>query len=320
MTFISRLKCIGFASEGTPGTAETLGGEDYDFRVVQDSITYSPEIEEFKRAYATKDFAAYSSIMGKRKGTVGFTVDMAWSGTAATPPEYGKLLKSCCIKETPTTTVVYDNDKLYNNVSGTLEVQEANEGASAAGLVIKLKGCMGNAEFVMGSVGQPIQIKFAFTGVLSSVADRTYANLFTPSGFDNTVADAVLASTITFQTKTVTINTLSLNLGNDIQLRTDPADSAGYLMAYVVDTVPTLKIDPLLDTIANQPFFAAWTGGTTGAFSMTIGSHLTLAAPCAQIVKGYDGANRDKFVVNTLDCILTRTNDTDDRFFSLTQA
>lgn len=316
MTFTKRQRTIGFKLESTPYTAETLGGGDYDFRARD--IECGPEIEEYKRLYATGDYGAFNSIMGKRKGTVSFAVDMAPSGTNTTPPEWGKILKACAVSETiGGSNVTYKGDAQENNTPATIEIVDRDEGSSPTQVVTKLAGCMGNGRIIMDSLGQPVRLEVEFQGRLVSITDRESGSLITPSGFDNTLPDAVLSSTLTLFGEAQPLDKVTLDFGNDIQMALDPSSSDGYKGAYVVNRLPTLQIDPHLDTIANRGNYARWTGNTTGAFSMSVGSNVVISAPCAQIIKGYDGADRDGFTVNTIDCILTRTSDTDETDFQI---
>lgn len=315
MPFITRLRTLGGKIEGTPYTAETLAGADYDARLY--NIKCSPDIEEIIRSYATGDYARFVSVMGKRSGSISFSFDLAWSGTNATAPEYGKYLKGCGMAETVhgSTGVSYKPSATKNAVPLTLEMVEYDEGSSPVQVVTKLGGCMGNAKIIMDSVGKPIRVDCEFKGALISITDRAYASRITPSGFDQTNPDAVLSSTLTLFGEVQDCDKITIDLGNQVELAVDPADASGFDGARIVDRNTSMVIDPYLDTIAGRGNYARWTGSTTGAFSMTVGSHLTMSAPSVQITKGYTNDERNGYNVNTLTCTLTRTDDdTEDNF------
>jgi hypothetical protein len=89
--FLSALRTLGAKIEGTPYTAETLTGADYDFRAY--NIKYSPDLEEIKRKYATGDFSSFTSVIGKQRCKISFDIDLAWSGTANVAPEWDNCSK-----------------------------------------------------------------------------------------------------------------------------------------------------------------------------------------------------------------------------------
>ena len=319
--FIDRLNVIGLKTETNAYVADTLTGADYNFRA--DKVKCSPSIEEVKRVYASGDYGKFTSIMGKRSGKISFELDLDYSGTAVTPPEWGKIFKSCGFKETVGgANVTYIPDSSYNNVPCTIEYNYTQEGTSPKQVIVKLKGCMGQIKLSLDAVGHPLKATVDFEGVLVSVTDRVSAIM--PSGYDATNPDGVLASTITCNfgagAQTQDLDKVDIDFGNKLGMAVDPANSSGLRGAYIVDRDPKLKLDPHMNLVADRNYYTNWTAGTTGVFSMTVGSHLTLTAPAIQIIKGYDGANRNGFVVNTLDCILTRTSAAVDNCFTITHS
>ena len=305
MPFIMSKRTGGFALETTPYTKETLDATDYDFRAK--NVTYSPEIETFVRKYATGDWSSFSSIMGKKKITISFSIDVAWSGTADTPPEWGKLLKACAFDENifAGTGVNYVTDSSQCSNPATIEIQEEQCGTSN-GVVITARGCMGNASLILDEIGQPMHIDFEFTGVFEGIADRTNASIINPTGFDAVDPDAVLSSTITAFSVAQPINTININLGNQVELYVDPSKVDGYRGAYVVNREPTIEMDPYLDLLATNDWFSRWSGGTTGALSMTVGDNITISAPAIQAISAYSAGDRNGFSSNSISGILTR--------------
>jgi hypothetical protein len=310
--FAERLRTIGLKNESVAGTAETLGGSDYNFRFY--GIKYDSDIEELVRNYATSDFSKFSSIMGKRSITISGSLDYVWSGTNSTSPEWSKIIKSCGVKETTYTTtgIGWTPNADYSNVCSTIEIVEKNEGTSPVQIVVKAHGCVGNAKVILDSVGKPIRIDVEFKGVLNSITDRAFASILIPSGFNNTIPEAVLSSTITLFGEAQQIESMTLDFGNKIELIGDPSKAQGILRAGIVDRTPILTLDPYIDLIANRGNFTRFTAGTTGALSVSVGSHLTISAPCAQITKGYSSGERVGFTTNALTCTLSRNAGNDD--------
>lgn len=312
MSFLMTKRTLGLKKESTPYTAETLTSDDYNIPARE--ISYDPEIANYARKLARNEFSRDESIMGKRSITINFSVDIAWSGTADTPPTYFEALECCGLGQTvhSGTGVSLVSDSEHSNVPATIEVVEIGEGASPTQVVIKARGCMGNPEFVLDEVGQPVKVNFEFTGVLDDISDRAGGSLITPTGFDSPLPEAVLCGTIEYFSETQKLNTMTLNLNNTIELFTDPAKCEGWEGAHVTDRNPSLEIDPDLDTIANRGHFSRWTGESTGSFSLQIGDHMTLSAPAGQIVKAYSPGDREGHVVNQLSIELKRSSGDDE--------
>ncbi len=313
-TFMTMKRQIGAKIEATPYTAETLAAADYNFRAF--NVAYTPEIESMARKYATGDYSVFASTMGKRMMTISFSVHPSWSGTATTPPECAKLIKACCMKETVgASNVVYKTDSAYNAVPLTIEVTESGCGIANSDLVLKAKGCTGEMKIVLDSVGTPIRFDFEFKGVLVSVTDRAVGSHITAGAFNATEPDAVLAATITAFSDARAIDSVNISLNNQVQMYIDPSDSSGYRGAYVVsrgDQGPSIQLDPYMELIADRADFARWTAGTTGSFSMTAGSHMTIAAPALQITQAYGSGDRNGISVNSISGHLCRISGNDE--------
>lgn len=334
MPFISQKRTIGLAKEGTPGTpaGTDLVAGDYDFRAY--NITYSPEIAEFKRKYATGDISAFSSVMGKQSGTVSFSVDIAPHQTGTdNVPNWGKLFETSGWKETivATTSVEYVPTCTQSNESATIEIVDRDEGASPVQVVITLVGAVGTVTLVVEEIGMPLRADFEYTGVLGhgetdvivGIKDRAFGSILTPGSFLTSTPDAVLASTLTqFGSEARDVNSVTIVQGNEISMVTDPLRATGLKQAMIVNREPTMTLDPYLAPQATNDDFTRWKAGTTGAFSMSIGSgasSLTVSAPKAQIITGFDGSDRDGLVTNTMEFILTRNSDADEKVLSILQ-
>jgi hypothetical protein len=155
-------------------------------------------------------------------------------------------------------------------------------------------------------VGLPKKIEFEFTGVLVSIADRTFANQIMPTGFDATQPEAILACTTSLFTESQSFDKITIDLGNKVELWKDSTKSEGYEGAHIVDRNPTMTIDPAMQLIAINSQYNRLTGNTVGAYSESVGQHITITAPKAQIIEGYKPGEREGRVVNQLKCLLTR--------------
>lgn len=317
MTFLTVKRTLGFKIEGTPYTAETLAVANYN--VPAFNINYDNDVAMYARRIARGDFSRDPSIAGKRSITVSFSVDLAWSGTATTAPSYFPCLRACALKQiSGVSNVVLKTDADYANVPATIEVVEKAEGASASQLVIKAHGCMGNAKLVCDAVGKPVRLDFEFKGVYNGITDRAFAAILVPTGFDTPNPEAMLGVTSTIFSETQKYDKFTFDLGNDVQVWTDPSKAQGLEGARVVDRNPTLEIDPDMGLIATTSMFTRHINNTTGAVSISVGNHLTISAPAAQLDSSYKPGEREGHVVNNLKFGLKRSLGNDE--LSITHA
>ncbi len=296
--FIIEKRTLGISLEETPYTAQTLDANDYNIAAY--NVSYDGDIPMKGRKLVRGDFSRDPSVPGTREVKFTFSVDWYAQGTAQTPPNYFLALRACALKQTVhgSTGVSLVTNADYSNVPVTIEVVEKDEGTTPAQTVIKGRGCMGNAKLILDNVGEPVRIEFEFTGVLSSITDRAYAALISPSGISEVVPDPVLSSGITLFGEGRCINTFTIDLGNDVQNWKCPTYAEGFEGAHVVSRNPTLSFDPKMVLIATNGDYARWTAGTTGAFLAQVQGSISVSGPAAQIQKAYSPGEREGLVTN----------------------
>jgi hypothetical protein len=307
--FLTIKRTMGCKIESTPYTAETLAVTDY----VQSAynINYDPDVAMYMRKLARGDASRDAAIAGKRKIKISFSIDVAVGSAAATPPQSFIPLRACGMKQTThgSTGVSLVTHSGYFNVPMTIEVVEMDEGTSPVQLVLKARGCMGNAKLITNGVGLPKRIDFDFDGVLVGITDRAFASQIVPTGFDAALPQAVLACTTSLFAETQYFDKITIDLGNKVELWGDSTKAEGIEGARIVDREPTIEIDPAMSLIATNSQFARQTGNTLGAYSETIGGGtipITISAPKAQIIQAYKPGEREGRVTNQVKCILTR--------------
>lgn len=104
-------------------------------------------------------FGSQGDIMGAYSKKVSFSVELAGSGTAATPPAWGALLQACAFAEGILST---PNRVEYTPVSTSLKtatIYYYDDGA-----LHKLLGCMGNVT-LSAKLGEKPMLKFEFVGM-----------------------------------------------------------------------------------------------------------------------------------------------------------
>lgn len=306
-------RTIGFQTEAVPYNGQTLTVADYNLSAYD--INYDPQIQEYARKLARGDYSKDVSVMGKRSIKITFKTDMAWSGTINVPPIYAKCLKACGFKETiyGATGVGYTPHADYSNIPATIEIVERDEGASANQVVIRAIGCMGTVKLVTNQIGEPKHMEWEFTGVLDSIADRTFASILTPTGLSTYLPEAILACTTSLFGESQMFNKITIDVGNKVELWTDPTKASGYSGARIVDRDATIDMDPALALVATNGQFSRETQNITGAYSESVGQHITIRAPQAQIIQAYKPGEREGRVTNSIKCRLTRdTNGNDE--------
>lgn len=311
--FIETRRTMGFKLEGTAYTAETLAASDYD--VAAYNINYGTDIESVVRKVARGDMSREAAVMGKRKGTISFSVDVCYSGAVATAPKYFKCLKACGMKQTAHTTtgisLVPHAD--YTNVPATIEVVEKDEGTTPVQLVFKFHGCMGNAKLILDNVGKPVRIDFEFMGVLNNIFDRAYASILNPGSFDTVQPEAILGVTFSLFTESQAIDTVTIDLGNKVEGFTDPSKAQGLQGFHIVDRETTMECDPDMTLIATHGDFARWTANSTGSLLYEIGDNITVSG-IFQYTNPYAPGSREGHVTAQKKLIAVRGTSGNDEF------
>jgi len=274
--------------ESTPYTGETLADADFDVRV--SDVSYSFDVQEYRRKIAdgTLDFSA--SVKGKQSATVSFKVDLAPGAAADDEPEWSKMLEACGFKKTAygSTGIGWVPHADNTHTPVTIEVQEIEEGASPDALRVRLVGAMGNVTFTIGQVGEPTQMNFEFTGMLDVIDDRTSAQRIDPTAFNTVCPPPILSATITVNSIAQELDTFEFNMNNDVQMWTDPSKAEGIKGAYVAGREPQMTLDPMMTLLATEDWYAELIGDCTTrrAVSVSYSSSplITLSAPKAHLI------------------------------------
>lgn len=235
-------RTIGFKIEDTPYSGENLQADDFNLQAY--NIQYTPGIESYGRKLARGDYSKDPSVAGRRTGQVTFSVDVHFNATVTSAPNYWKCLQACGMRQyTGPNGVWLKPDANYSNVPATIEVPERDEGTNPAQLVMRLRGAMGTAKLVSDALGKPARIDFDFKGVLDNISDRAYAEIFVPTGFGTAQPEAVLGITTTLFSKTMKHSKVEFDLGNVVDLWSDPSKAEGIEGARISDRNPTITID-----------------------------------------------------------------------------
>lgn len=174
-------KAFGVAKqEATPYTAESLASADFDIEL--EELSWSENILEFQRKVADGTLDSFNSVMGKQEGSFSFMTPMNPGTTVNTETAWSKFLQSCGFQVigwdagSPVAVgsavegISWLLNSTYTHIPLTFECAELNSGSSPSQLITKLAGCVGTVEFMIGDVGEPIQMRFEFKGSLESIS------------------------------------------------------------------------------------------------------------------------------------------------------
>jgi len=90
---LTRKRQLAAKIEAVEGTAETLAAADAKLLVYNPKVSFDVAMSE--RNPARPSFSNIGKIPGKRPAGLSFRIELRGSGTAATAPEWGKLLQAC---------------------------------------------------------------------------------------------------------------------------------------------------------------------------------------------------------------------------------
>ena len=285
MPFIAVKRIMAIKAETTRGTAISVAAADFDMRLRD--ITIDTEIESYDRPFASGSHSRASAVMGKKKATVTCKYDMALGASVAVSPKARKLFIASGAEEivTPSTSVLYRPNAGNDDVTGVTYTIKVMEIASSGNCIIRtVKGAMCNI-VLEGELGQPLVANCTFVGAYVGDADGAAIAITSP---DTSVPPSIIGATITVATIPQKISKFSLDFGNQVELEMDPADSTGYLAAYISGRQPKLTIDPQASLLATDPVYTRWAAGTESAFSMTTATSSsmkwTVSATKAQLI------------------------------------
>lgn len=232
------------------------------------------ETQTEDRNLARPYFGNSEQIPISEQAVIEFDVEMQGSGTAATAPKYGPLLKACGFAETVATDVQYDP---VSSGFSYLTIWCYRDG-----VLYKMTGAAGNLSIAMGAKKLP-HFHFRFIGKYIAVTDAAIA-----AGSDFTGFKTPNPSTPTF-TGTTTIGAYAAKLS---ELSIDMANQVNYALwmnntsLAINDRKPSGSITVEAVTVATKNYFSELLAGGTQAFTLTHGTSagykVKLDAPAMQ--------------------------------------
>lgn len=233
-------------------------------------------VESEDRALIRDYFGNSEQIPVFEEAVIEFDVEMAGSGTAATAPKYGPLLKACGFSETIAL------DVQYSPVSTGFKFITIY--AYRDGVLYKFSGSHGNVSVDMAAKRLP-NYKFRFVGKYVAVTDAAI-----PGGSDFTGFKTPVASTPTW-TGTLTLGGYAAKVAAfsaDMQVEISHALWMNNETLAPIDRKPRGSVTVEAVTVASKDYWTAIRNATLEVFSLThgmaAGFKVKLDAPKVQYV------------------------------------
>ena len=269
-------KCFVAAKlEGTAGTPEALPAAEAAILAYEPDI--SPDIQISERAPAGICSGTLPGQPGLYKANIRLRCELKGSGSVDALPHWAAtLLIASAMKATTNAST----DVTCSLVTSFSDQQTATVAVWKDGRKHVAAGCMFNAKIV-GRPGDPMMIEFEGMGIHITPVDEN-----APTGITHESTKPLRLAGVTFTiggTSKAKLNNFELDLGNDIQLRTDIGAASALAHAYFADRRPTLNCDPEAVSISDDDVWGDFLAGTPKAVVFSIGSvvgnRIAIAAP-----------------------------------------
>lgn len=304
MPLLRRKRVLAAKIETTPGTPISLSASDAVFNVFDSQIT--PAIE-FTPREGQSSFSPLHGTLGAYGGTVTFSHELA-PGSGALPAWAATFLPACGWVATGS---VYTP---RTEAPGT-NVKTLTIGMYQDGVFKSIRGAMGTFVIRCES-GKPVMLDFTFTGLWVAPSDvaiiaPTYPTL-KPLRF---VSAGVLIGAWAPK-----IATLTIDAGNEVILREDANDAAGYSTALATGRRMTGSLTPESELIATKDYHGEWLSMVEQALAVVLSSGgigWSIAAPKLQFTNVSE-SERNQVQIDTLEFQLNRSAAAGDDEMSLT--
>lgn len=267
----SRRNAVAIMQEYTQGTARTSSASD--FILVEGIPSIEVKAELIKRDPARPYFDPISSLVGKRSATVKFKIELKGGGgsNGASLTAFGPM--TAALEAVGLTGAVVGANCVFYPTSSAFSSSYYGPGKSVTIEVYKeqyknvLTGALGSVKF-SGENGKLAFAEFEFNGGYN---EPTEAALPTTSP-NVTIPPVVQTSALSIMGYSPVASKFEIDIANDVTMRDDLNSAAGLLGFQITDCKPKGTLDPEAPTIAAHNVFNKLVAGTTGSFTMTVGS------------------------------------------------
>lgn len=287
---------VAIKIETVEGTKENLAAANV---ILASTAKFTPSQDAYKRNIASGSLSPFSTVPGARSATISFDVELAGAATAGTAPNYSAALRACGVGE----TIVASTSVTYKPI--TTGAPSATVAIYEDGKIKRIWGARGTCK-ISFPTGKPAIMSFTFTGADFEDVDGT---LLTGVTYPALLPPVFMGVTWSIGGYAAVINSMDLDLGNKLALRSSPASQSGYLSALITDRESTIKFDPEEVLAATNDFWAAWRSGSlvalNAAMGSAVGNRIGVTAPKVQYQTLSPG-EREKLATLDITGLLTR--------------
>jgi hypothetical protein len=252
---------VAIKLEAVPGTAETLTNTEVVLTTDIPTYEATPDVIERNATSASHD--SRGVVIGKRSAKISFKMwirGLSAASGGGNPNDFGAALRACSV------TVAYSGTT-PNEIATYTPNSSALDYATIAiyrdGKRYMIHGAQGNCVLTFRT-GAPTLAEFTFTGIYNA---PTTAALLTPTYSAIVEPPFLSASLSILGFGTAKIDSLTLDLGNEVVIRPYPNTTTGIFTAQIVSRKPKFTIDPEEEVVATKDFWAEFIAGTLGSIT-----------------------------------------------------
>jgi hypothetical protein len=268
----TRIAQLAGKIETTSGSAETITASEATILAYEPVLDIVPAV--FQRNPVLKHMDKLKSETGARQANLNFKAELMGppSGSKGTTLPISPFLKACGLSE----ALVASVSNTFTPISSSFQTMTCKKFED--GFTKTILGVGGNVKF-MYKVGEPVMCDFTMQGKYASHLDES---MLSPT-YPNQVPLMFMGATVQIHGSILVIDTLELDMQNEIVLSPLPSDASGIDYAKIVNRRPVITFDPELVAKSDFDFYSKMLDGTVASISIRIndsnGNMMELSLP-----------------------------------------
>ena len=299
--------CKQESAEG--GTAIALAAADANLKILDD-FSWEPDLPFYPVNGVAGEAGSWPGVSGGiRSAVIKISVPLIGSGTPATPPSWGKLLKDVAgfveaIVALTSVSYTYSKAGFTKALTCILNID---------GKQHMIHGARARSVEIVGNNGEYLILRVEFLGVYNEPSDVA---AFASVSYESTKAIAILGGNFLIDSYAMKFKSFGLKVENKSEIipACGSTRPAGAFSCHAAPGVITGSIDPNQDAAATYNFWNKITTNNEGALVLPVagaaGNIITITAPKTQYSKGAPGARGHSLLTN-LDLQLNRSSGDD---------
>lgn len=265
---------VAVAIEGTYGVynePDPLSGA-----VLAKDIEINLQSDFIERDFHTPSLSPLPGVVGKTWIETSFTVELKSNGythamPTLNPPIIGKLFRGCDMSEElvdESTQDQGDGYALYRPLSDVSVQDSLSISIVIGGKMYGMRGARGTWELT-GEAGNPIEIRFTFTGLIEGIGDVTIPT----ATYESTLPPVFKNGSFNYQgNESLVVSALRLSIGNQVAVRPSVSASDGIAGIVITGRTPEGGFDPESVLETEEAFHTEWLQGTLKNLRVNVGT------------------------------------------------